>query len=183
MVGSSQDRNPSGRGSQGKKRSSRRRSLRHNTRREKRWLEDSKPTVTAKRVKRQYTAKQKADYQKKMAGERKLKKEGSGAPAGEVRYKVWGDAHQGVDQKVLDKPKSDNECTRCGMKNPPWKYCRQPIQVSAIYRGQSKPKPQSTFAAKRRPQVATVAADGQGESSRRPVQRPPACASEDDQVL
>jgi len=135
------------------------------TRGEKRRFENLKPTVTAKRVKRQYTTKEKADYQTKMAGERKLKKEGSVAPAGEVRHMVWADAHEGVDQKVVDKPKCDNECTRCGMKNHTGKYCREPIQVSAIYRGQSKPKPQSAFAPKRRPQVATVAADGQGESS------------------
>jgi len=34
---------------------------------EKRKFEDSKPTVTAKRVKRQYTAKEKTDYQKRNA--------------------------------------------------------------------------------------------------------------------
>jgi len=38
------------------------------TRGEKRKFEDSKPTATAKRVKRQYTAKEKADYQKKRLG-------------------------------------------------------------------------------------------------------------------
>jgi len=42
----------------------------------KRKFQDSKPTVTAKRVKRQYTAKEKADNQKKKAGERKVKKDG-----------------------------------------------------------------------------------------------------------
>jgi len=110
------------------------------TRGEKRKFEDSKPTVTAKRVKRQYTANEKVDYQKKKAGERKVKNEGSVAPAGKVRHQVWAEAHEGVDQKVVDKRKSDNECKRCGMKNHPWKYCRKPIQVSAIYRGQSKPK-------------------------------------------
>jgi len=55
---------------------------------EKRKLEDSEPTVTAKHVKRQYRAKGKADYQKKKAGERKAKKEGSVAPAGEVNHQV-----------------------------------------------------------------------------------------------
>jgi len=86
------------------------------TRGEKRKFEDSKPTVTAKGVKRQYTAKEKADDQKKKAGERKVKKEGSVAPTGEVRHTVWSEAHQGVDQKVVDKRKSDNECTRCGIR-------------------------------------------------------------------
>jgi len=52
------------------------------TRGEKRKFEDSKPMAPAKRVKKQYTAKEKADYQKKKAGERKMKKEGSVAPAG-----------------------------------------------------------------------------------------------------
>jgi len=110
------------------------------TRREKRKFEDSKPTVSAKHLKRQYTAKEKADYEKKRAGESKVKKEASVAPAGEVKHKRWAEAHQGVDQKVVDKRKSDNECTRCGMKTHNWKYCRKPIQVSGIYRGQSKAK-------------------------------------------
>jgi len=150
---------------------------------EKRKFDDSKPTVAAKRVKKQYTATEKAAYQKKKAGERKVRKEGLLAPKGDVRHTVWSEAHQGVDQKVVDEQKSDDECTRCGMKNHTWKYCRKPIQVSAIYRGQSKPKRHSTFAPKRRPQVASVAVDGQGESSRRAVQRPAACAFEDDNIL
>jgi len=150
---------------------------------EKRKFEDSKPTVTAKRVKRECMAKEKADYQRKKAGERKVKKEGSESPAGEVRLKVWAEVHQGVDQKVVDNRKSHNKCTRSGMKNDAWKYCRKPIQVSAIYGGQSKPKRQSACAPKRRPQVATLAVDGQGESSRPAVQRPPAWAFEDDEIL
>jgi len=95
------------------------------TRGEKRNFEESKPTVPAKRVKKQYTTTEKAAYQKKKARERKVKKEGSVAPKGEVRHTVWSEAHQGVDQKVVDKRKSDNECTRCGMKNHTWKYCRK----------------------------------------------------------
>ena len=83
---------------------------------EKRKFEDSKPTVAAKHVKKPYTAQEKVAYQKK-AGERKVKKQGSMAPAREVRHMVLADAHKGVDQKVVDKRKSDNECTRCGMKN------------------------------------------------------------------
>ena len=93
------------------------------TRGEKRKFEDSRPTVAPKHVKNQSTATEKAAYQKKKAGERKVKKEASVAPKGEVRHTVWSEAHQGVDQKVVDKRKSDNECTRCGMKNHTWKYC------------------------------------------------------------
>jgi len=74
-------------------------------------------TIAAKRVKNQYTAREKAAYQKKQAGERKVKTEGLVAPTGEIRHKVWAEAHQGVDQMVVDKRKSDNECTPCGMKN------------------------------------------------------------------
>jgi len=146
-------------------------------------FEDSRPTLAAKRVKRQHTATEKAAYQKKKAGERKVKKEWSVARTGEIRHKVWAEAHQGVDQKVVDKRKSDNQCTQCGMKNHTWKYCRQPIQVSAIYQGQSKPKRQSEFAPKRRPQVAAVAVDGQGQSSRQAAQRPPAWAFDDEEIL
>jgi len=85
------------------------------TRGEKGKVEDSKPTVPAKCVTKQHTAKKKADYQKKKAGERKVMKEGSVARAGEIKQKVWAEAHQCVDQKVVDKQKYDNECRRCGM--------------------------------------------------------------------
>jgi len=153
------------------------------TRGEKRKFEDSKPTVATKRVKRQYTAMEMAAYQKKKAVERMVKKEGLVAPTREVRHEMWAEAHQGVDQKVVYKRKSDNECTRCGMKILTWKYCRKRIQVSAIERGQSKPQQQSAFAPKRRPQVATVAIDGQGESARRAAQRPPAWAFDDNNIL
>ena len=153
------------------------------TRGEKRKFQDSKPTEPAKRVKKQYTGKKKVDYQKKKAGERKVKKEGLVAPTGEIKHQLWAEAHQGVDQKVVNKRKSDNESRRGGMKNDAWKDCRKPIQVSAVYRGQSRPKRESPFAPKQRPQVATVAVDGQGESSRRAVQRPPAWAFEDDDIL
>ena len=153
------------------------------TRGEKRKFEDSKLTVAVKRVKKQWTATEKAAGQKKKAGERRVKKEGLVAPKGEVTHTGWSEAHQDVDQKVVDQRKSENQCTRCGMKNHTWKHCRNPIQVSAISRGQSKPKRQSAFAPKRRPQVATVPIDGQGESSQQAVQRPPAWAFEDDDVL
>jgi len=150
---------------------------------EKRKFEDSRPTVPAKRVKKQYTATEKGAYQKKKAGEKQVKKEGSVAPTGDVRHTVWSEAHQGGDQKVVDKRKSDNKCPQCRMRNYVWKHCRKPIQVSAVYRGQSKAKRPSAFAPKPRPQVATVAVDGKGESSKRAVQRPPAWAFEDDDIL
>jgi len=153
------------------------------TRGAKRRFEYSKLMVTVKRVKRQYTAKEKADYQKQKAAERNVKKEGSVAPAGEVKHKVWAEAHPGVDQKVVDYRKSDNECTRGGMRKHCWKYSPKVIHVSAIYRGQSKPKRRSAFAPKRCPQVVTLAFDGQGESSKRAVQRPGAWAFEDGDIL
>jgi len=100
---------------------------------EKRQLEDSKPMVATKRVKKQYTAQEKANYQKKQkAGERRMKKEGSVVQRGEVKQTVWAEAQKGFDPKVVDKRKSDNECTRSGMRNHVWKPCRKPIQVSAI---------------------------------------------------
>jgi len=58
------------------------------TRGEKRRFKDSQSTGGAQRVKKQYTATEKAAYQKKKAGERKVKKEGSVAPTGEVRHTV-----------------------------------------------------------------------------------------------
>ena len=110
------------------------------TKGEKRKFEHSKPIVAAKRVKKQYMAKEKADDEKKKAGEREVKKEGTVAPAGEVKHAVWAEAHKGVDQKVVDKRKSDNECKRCGMKNHAWKYCRKPVHIGGIWRA-SKTQP------------------------------------------
>jgi len=77
--------------------------------------------------------KEKVDYQKKNAGERRVKKEGSVALAGEVEQRVWAEAEKGVDQKVVDKRKSDNECTLCGMKSHAWKYWQKLVQASAVY--------------------------------------------------
>jgi len=64
----------------------------------------------SKGVKKQYTAKEKVEYQKKIAWERRVKKEGAVAPAGEVKHTVWAEAHKGVDQKSVDKRESDSEC-------------------------------------------------------------------------
>jgi len=150
---------------------------------EKRKFEDSKPMEMAKHVKQQYTAKAKVDPKKKKAGERKVKKEESLAPAGEVKHRVWAEAHKGIDEKVVNKRKSDKKCTRCGMKNPAWKYCRKLVQVSPVYQWPASPKRQASVAPKRHPQVATMALDGQGESSPRVVQRPPAWALVDDEML
>jgi len=95
-------------------------------------FEDSQPRVAAKRVKNQYTAKKKADYKAKKAGERKVKKEWLVAATGEVKHTVGAEAHNSVDQKVVDKPKSDNECTPFGIKNHAWKSCPNWVQVLAI---------------------------------------------------
>jgi len=183
MVGSSQDRNPSGRRFEEKKRSLMRRSPQRDTR-PKVKIRGYEANSARKACKKQYTAQEKVAYQKNKAGERNVREEELVALAWEVNYTVQAHAHKGVvDQKVVDKRKSDNECTRCGMKNHPWKYCRRPVLVSAVYRGQSKPKRQSSLTPTRCPLVATVAVNGQGESSRRAVQRPPAWAFEDDDIL
>ena len=153
------------------------------TQAEKRKFEDSKLIVAAKSVKKQYTAKEKADYEKKKAGERRVKKEGWVALVVEFKNRVGAEAHKGVDQKVVDKGKSDNECMQCGMQNDAWTYCQKPVQVLAVHQGQGKAKPQSVFTLKRHSQVATVAADGPGESIQRAVQRPPGWAFKDDDIL
>ncbi len=150
---------------------------------EKRKFEDSKPQVAAKKAKKQYSAKEKAAYKAKKATEKKGKEKGSVAPKGEVKHTVWATAHEGVDQSIVDKRKKNTECTRCGMNNHTWKYCRKPVQVSVTFRGPVRPKRQPSFATKRRSQVATVVADNQGESSRRAAQRPPAWDFEDDDIL
>jgi len=61
---------------------------------------------------KQYKAKEKADYQKKKTVERRVKKDGLVAQAGKVKHMGWADAPKGVDQKVVKKRKSHNECTR-----------------------------------------------------------------------
>ena len=119
-------------------------------------------------------AKEKADYEGKKAGERKVKKEVWVAPTKEVKDTVWAEAQEVVDQKVVDKQKKDNECILCGMNNHTWKFCRKPVQVSAVYGEPAKPKRQASFAPKGCPQVATRAVDSQGEGSRPVAQRPQA---------
>ena len=151
---------------------------------EKRKAEDSRPAAPEKKARKQYSAKEKAEYKKKKAVERKVKKEGSVAPKGEVKFTVWATAHPGVEQDIVDQRKKNNECTRCGMDNHTWKYCRKPVKISAIHRGPIKPKRQQSFAPKRCPQVATVADRGQGGSSSRAIRRPPAWSFEnDDEIL
>jgi len=84
---------------------------------------DLKPTVATQHVKKQYTARDKADCKAKKARERKVKKEGWVALPRQVKHTVWEEAHKGVDQKVFDRRKCDNECTPCGMENQAWKHC------------------------------------------------------------
>ena len=153
-------------------------------RNEKRKAEDTRSLVPAKKAKVQYMAKEKAEYKKKKAAERKVKKEGSvAAKKREIKWTVWADAHPNIEQPAIDERKKKNECTRCGMDNYTWKYCRKPPKVSAIQRGPPTPKRQFAPFPKRRPQVATVATRSEGESSRRAAQRPPAWAFEDDDIL
>ena len=73
------------------------------TRGEKRKFQDSKPRATAKRVKKEYSFKERVHYKVRKAGERRIKKEGSVAQAGEVKQTVWAEAHGSVDQKLVNK--------------------------------------------------------------------------------
>lgn len=68
------------------------------TRGEKRKFKDSKPAVTAKKLKKPSSAKEKADDKAKKAGERKVNKGGSVSPMREVKHTVWAEAHVGVDK-------------------------------------------------------------------------------------
>ena len=101
------------------------------TRGERRKFEDLKLGVTAKRVKKHYSAKENSYYKAKQARERMVKRELSVARTGEAKHTLSAEAHKGVDQTVVHKQKLDNECTPCGMKNHTWKYSRKPVQVSA----------------------------------------------------
>lgn len=64
------------------------------------------------------------DYKARKAGERNVRKEGTVASKGEVKQIVWAEAHEGVDQRLVDKRKNDNKCMRCGMENHTWKLFR-----------------------------------------------------------
>ena len=64
-----------------------------------------------------------------------MKKEGLVAPKGEVKQTVWAEANEGVDPKIVDKRKNDNQFTWCRIKNRIWKFCRKAVQVSAVSRG------------------------------------------------
>jgi hypothetical protein len=55
----------------------------------------------------------------------------------------WKQAHEGIQQDVVDKRKKEKRCPRCSMDNHTWRKCRKPIVVAAAfaYRNKGKPKP------------------------------------------
>ena len=127
------------------------------------------PTAVAIK-KPKYTAKERRVYQTKKE-EKAVRK--PVAPRQKIMHKVWADAHTGIDQKEIDKRKSKKQCTRCTPTNHGWKYCQGEIRISTIQRRPFKlpvgrlkpPRP-------RKPRVATVADDSQGERSQQASQRP-----------
>ena len=88
-------------------------------------------------------------------------------------HKVWGPAHTGIDQKVIDERKAKGQCTRCTLTNHGWKHCQKEIRISAVQR-----KPFELPVGNLRPprprklRVAAVADDSRGESSQQASQRP-----------
>ena len=141
----------------------------------------------AKKVRPQYTAAEKAAYQKKQAGKRKVKQEVKAATGQKIVHKVWKTAHEGIDDAVVDQRKKDSQCTRCGMDNHGWKHCRKEIRVSTIKKV-GKPYRKPTSRPDRppyrpKPRVAAVADDSRGESSQRASQRPLAWTFDDDEEL
>jgi len=60
-------------------------------------------TVTAKRVKTQYLAKENADYEARKGGERKVQKEGSEALTREVNDQVWAEAKRLSTKRLLKR--------------------------------------------------------------------------------
>jgi len=108
MVGTSQDHYLSGTRLEGTERSSRGQSLQRDKGRKRQFV-DLKPMTSAKRVKKEYAAKEKANYKAMKAVERKGKKEGWVALKGEVKHTMWDEAHEGLNQKCVDRRKNDNE--------------------------------------------------------------------------
>jgi hypothetical protein len=77
---------------------------------------DETSSTPVKKARKQYTAKEKAEYKAKKAGERKVKQE-KAAPKQKIEHKVWATAHEGIGSETTDQRKKDNQCTCCGMDN------------------------------------------------------------------
>ena len=110
-----------------------------------------------------YTAKEKRLYQARKKEEKPAKK--AAGPRQEIMHRVWADAHTGIDQKEIDKPKSKKQGTCCTWTNHGWKHCTKEIRISTIQRrefklrvGRSKPPRPGN------PRLAAVADDSRGES-------------------
>ena len=132
--------------------------------------ERNEPTVTTAK-KPKYTAKEKRVYQAKKKEEKAARK--PAAPQQEIMHRVWADAHTGIDQKEIDERKAKKQCTRCTLTNHGWKDCKKEIRIRTIQRRQFKlPVGRSKPLRPRKPRVAAVADDSQGESSQQASQRP-----------
>ena len=95
------------------------------------------------------------------------------APREKIMHRAWGPALTGIDQQIIDERKAQGQCTRCTFTNHGWKHCQKEIRVSAIQRKPFKlPVGRSKPPRPRKPRVAAVADDSQGESSQQGSQRP-----------
>jgi len=128
--------------------------------------------MTAKATKKpKYTAKENRVNQAKKKEEKLAERKA--APRQKIRHRVWGDAHTGIDQKVVDERKAQGQCTRCTMTNQGWKHWQKEIRVNTIHRKSFKllrgrlshPKP-------KKQRVAAVPKDSMGETSQQGSQRP-----------
>jgi len=140
------------------------------------------PITTKTTKKPKYTAKEKRVYQAKKKEERVEK--GKAAPRQKIMHRVWADAHTGIDQKIVDERKAKGQCTRCTLTNHGWKHCQKEIRVSTMQRKPLKLRGgRSNHPKPRRPRVAAVAEDSQGETSRQANQRPLAWTFMEDEEL
>jgi len=79
------------------------------------------PVTTKTTKKPKYTAKEKRVDQAKKE-EEKIDK-GKAAPRQKIMHRVWANAHTGIDQKIVDKPKAKGQCTGCTLTNHGLKHC------------------------------------------------------------
>jgi len=129
------------------------------------------PTTVKTTKKTKYTAKEKRVYQAKKKEEKVDK--GKAVPLEQIKHTVGADPHTGIDQKVVNEGKAKRQCTRYTLTNHKLTHCQKEIRVSTIQTksfellgGRSHhPKP-------KKPRVAAVAQDSNGETSRQASQRP-----------
>ena len=134
-------------------------------------LKEARTALTWNKKRTMYTPEQKKAYRENKSREVK------GGNPGKIEHTDWTEAHKDVKSEVRQKRQRANQCTRCGIPNHSWKYCRKQAVVSTV--GERWPQPNTRRGFRgfqnRRPQVSTTtqqANPNQNTSQSRQVNRP-----------